>query len=70
MFIWESKRGEDAKKNEPYDLDNRELIDRELTDQAIGFMKREAADDNPFFLYLLYTATHFPTIPHPDFAIL
>ena len=68
MFIWESKWGEAAKKVEPYDLDNRGLIDRELTDRAIGFMKRKAADDNPFFLYLPYTATHFPTIPHPDFA--
>ena len=68
MFIWESKRGEAAKKLEPYDLDNRGRIDRELTDRALGFMKRESAEHNPFFLYLPYTATHFPTIPHPAFA--
>jgi arylsulfatase len=68
MFVMESKRGEAAKQIRPFRLDNRPLIDRELTDRAIGFMKREAADGNPFFLYLPYTATHFPTMPHPDFA--
>ena len=68
MFIWESKRGEVAKKLKPYNLNNRGLIDRELTDRAIGFMQAEAAENKPFFLYLPYTATHFPTIPHPDFA--
>ena len=68
MFVMESKRGEVAKKLSPYRLDNRPLIDRELTDRAISFMKREAANNTPFFLYLPYTNTHLPTIPHPDFA--
>ncbi|MDG2079458.1 MAG: sulfatase-like hydrolase/transferase, partial [Pseudomonadales bacterium] len=68
MFVMESKRGESATKLRPYRLDNRPLIDRELTDRAISFMKREAADKTPFFLYLPYTNTHLPTIPHPDFA--
>ena len=68
MFVMESKRGEAAKKLSPYRLDNRPLIDRELTDRAISFMKREAANNTPFFLYLPYTNTHLPTIPHPDFA--
>jgi arylsulfatase len=30
-------------------------------------MRREAESESPFFLYLPYTATHFPTLPHPDF---
>ena len=44
------------------------MIDRDLTDRAIDFMKRNAAEKKPFFVYLPYTATHFPTMPHPDFA--
>jgi arylsulfatase len=51
-----------------YDLDYRPLIDRDLTDRAIDFMTRQAESDTPFFVYLPYTATHFPTMPHPDFA--
>ena len=43
------------------------LIDRDLTDRAIDFMRRQAEADTPFFVYLPYTATHFPTMPHPDF---
>lgn len=67
MFVMESKRGEAAKQIRPFRLDNRPLIDRELTDRAINFMRREAADETPFFLYLPYTATHYPHMPHPDF---
>jgi arylsulfatase len=51
----------------PYRLDYRPLIDRDLTDRAIDFMQRQAQAKKPFFLYLPYTATHFPTMPHPDF---
>jgi arylsulfatase len=64
----ESKRGSPPKKVRPYRLDYRPLIDRDLTDRAISFMRRQARAGNPFFVYLPYTATHFPTMPHPDFV--
>jgi arylsulfatase len=66
-FVMEGKEGETPKKVRPYRLDYRPLIDRDLTDRAINFMKREAKLKKPFFVYLPYTATHFPTLPHPDF---
>ena len=31
-------------------------------------MRRQAKAKKPFFVYLPYTATHFPTRPHPDFV--
>ena len=31
------------------------------------FMETSVKADKPFFVYLPYTATHFPTMPHPDF---
>ena len=31
-------------------------------------MQRQAKVGKPFFVYLPYTATHFPTMPHPDFT--
>ena len=63
----EAKKGEDPKKVRPYRLDYRPLIDRDLTDKAIDFMKRQVGAKKPFFVYLPYTATHFPALPHPDF---
>ncbi len=67
-FVMEGKKGEVPKKVRPYRLDYRPLIDRDLTDRAISFMKRQAGANKPFFVYLPYTATHFPTLPHPDFV--
>lgn len=67
-FVMEGKKGQKPEKVRPYRLEYRPLIDRDLTDRAIDFMKRQTAANKPFFVYLPYTATHFPTLPHPDFA--
>jgi arylsulfatase len=66
-YVLESIKGKNPKKVRVYDLEYRPLIDRELTNRAINFMERSVKDEKPFFLYLPYTATHFPTMPHPDF---
>jgi len=67
-YVMEGKKGSMPKKVRPYRLDYRPLIDRDLTDRAINFMERQAEAGKPFFVYLPYTATHFPTMPHPDFV--
>jgi arylsulfatase len=67
-FVMQARRGEAPEKVRPYRLDYRPLIDGDLTNRAIDFMRRQSAAGTPFFLYLPYTATHFPTLPHPDFA--
>jgi arylsulfatase A-like enzyme len=66
-YVMDGKKGEVPKKVRPYRLDYRPLIDRDLTDRAISFMKQQVKAERPFFVYLPYTATHFPTLPHPDF---
>ncbi len=66
-YVMEARRGETPTRVRPYRLDYRPLIDRDLTDRAIDFMRRQAETDKPFFVYLPYTATHFPTLPHPYF---
>lgn len=65
--VMESKKGETPKKVRPYRLDYRPLIDRDLTNKAMSFMERSVKKEQPFFIYLPYTATHFPAMPHPDF---
>jgi len=67
-FVMEGRKGKAPKKVRPYRLDYRPLIDKDLTDKAVDFMKRSVKDDKPFFVFLPYTATHFPTLVHPDFA--
>lgn len=60
--------GEAARAVAAYDLAKRRLIDSELTERAIGFLRARAGDERPFFLYVPLTHLHFPTLPHPDFA--
>ena len=67
-FVMEGRKGKEPKKVRPYRLDYRPLIDGDLTDKAIDFMERQAKAKKPFFVYLPYTATHYPTRPHPDFV--
>lgn len=66
-FVMDGKKGTAPNTVRPYRLDYRRLIDRDLTDRAIQFMKKNAQAKKPFFIYLPDTATHFPTMPPPDF---
>ena len=66
-YVLESKKGTSPSKVRVYDVEYRALIDRELTNRALNFMEKSVDEEKPFFIYLPYTATHFPTIPHPDF---
>ncbi len=67
-FVMQSEKGSAPEQVQPYTLEYRPIIDRDLTDRAKDFMTRKAAEDTPFFVYLPYTSTHFPTMPHPDFV--
>jgi len=67
-YVMEGRKGQIPQNVRPYRLDYRPLIDADLTDKAVDFIKRQAEADKPFFVYLPYTATHFPTLPHPDFV--
>lgn len=65
--VMQGVAGEPATVARDYDLDYRALIDGDLTDKAVDFIARKAPEDAPFFIYLAYTNTHYPNIPHPDF---
>ncbi len=51
-----------------YDLARRRLIDSELVDHTIAFMRQRTQEKKPFFAYVPLTHLHFPTLPHADFA--
>lgn len=52
----------------PFDLKQRALMDAELTQKAVDYIKENAKKDKPYFLYVPYTQTHQPRLPHPDFV--
>ncbi|MDG1707165.1 MAG: sulfatase-like hydrolase/transferase, partial [Emcibacteraceae bacterium] len=66
--VMSSKRGEVPVELDVFNREKRTLLDGEITDQAIEFIKRKAKGDKPFFAYLPYTQTHEPVDAHPDFA--
>lgn len=66
--IMEGRKGERSRELVVYDLDQRRLIDTEITRRTVDFMKRSVASGKPFYAYVPLTQVHFPTLPHPKFA--
>lgn len=66
--ILEGRKGEKSKLVGSYDLQQRRLIDAEITRRTIDFMKRSVDADKPFYAYVPFTLVHFPTLPNPAFA--
>jgi arylsulfatase A-like enzyme len=66
--VMEGQVGQPTREVAEYDLPKRRLIDSELTERTIAFMREHAAGPKPFFAYVPFTHLHFPTLPHSDFA--
>lgn len=66
--IYEKKAGGKLKALRPYTVEERPLIDTELTKRTIDFMRRKSKAREPFFAFVPFTLPHLPVLPHPDFA--
>ncbi len=66
-YVMEARKGETPRNVKVYDLNERRMIDRELTERAINFMQRNVTAHSPFFAYVPYTQLHFPTLPEAAF---
>jgi len=66
--IMEGRKGEKSRELAVYDLEQRRLIDAEITLRTIDFMKRSVQVGKPFYAYVPFTLVHFPTLPNPKFA--
>jgi arylsulfatase A-like enzyme len=66
--IMDGRKGEKSRAFAVYDLEQRRLIDAEITRRAIDFMKRSVGAGKPFYAYVPFTLMHFPTLPNPAFA--
>lgn len=67
QYVLEGSKDKEPNRVKPFDQTARALIDKEVTDSAIGFVNRMAAEGRPFFAYIPYIETHRPSYPHPDF---
>jgi arylsulfatase A-like enzyme len=65
--VMEGKKGEAPQNLKVYNLAERRIIDREITDKAKDFMSRQVAAGKPFFAYIPYTMVHMPVLPAPEF---
>ncbi len=47
-YIWEGKKGQPSEKVEPFDLDSRKTIDREIVERSEAFIAKQVKADSPF----------------------
>jgi len=64
----EGRKGEKSRALKVYDLEQRRLIDAEITRRTISFMERQTQARKPFLAYAALTQPHLPTLPNPTFA--
>lgn len=68
MHTLEGRKCEKSREVAVYDLDQRRLIDEEITRRTIDFMRRSVSSGKPFYAYVPFTLVHFPALPNPKFA--
>ncbi|MAA85773.1 MAG: arylsulfatase [Halieaceae bacterium] len=66
-YVMSSRKGEEPTDIEVFDRAKRTVMDREITDNTLDFIERQASSQQPFFAFVTYTQTHEPVDPHPDF---
>lgn len=67
MHVMEGRKGQKSTELAVYDLDQRRLIDAEITRRSIDFMKRSVQAKKSFYAYIPFTLVHFPALPNPKF---
>ena len=66
-YIWEGKKGKLSTKVEPFNLESRKTIDREIVERSEAYIAKQAKKNSPFFLYMALTQVHPPLGHNPDF---
>ena len=64
----EARKGEKPTPLKMLDVEQRRLIEAEITRRAVDFIQRQAKADKPFFAYVSFSLMHMPTLPNPEFA--
>jgi arylsulfatase A-like enzyme len=60
-YIWESEANGNVKKVRPYTVEYRAQVEGDIAKASVDFIERQARAKQPFFLYVGFTHTHYPT---------
>lgn len=66
--IYESDARGDLKPVREYTTEYRRQIESDIADAAVDYIKRQSAAGKPFFLYVGWTHTHYPSLTAPEFT--
>ena len=66
--IWDSDASGVMKKTRPYTVDYRAQVEGDIANASVDFINRKAKGDQPFFLYIGFTYTHYPIRTAPEFV--
>jgi arylsulfatase len=64
----EGKKGEKSRELKDYNVEQRRLIDAEITQRSVSFIEKQSKLGKPFFTYISLTQPHLPSIPNPSFS--
>jgi arylsulfatase A-like enzyme len=67
-YIWESDANGQMKQVRPYTLEYRRQVEGDIAQASVEFIERQAKAKRPFFLYIGWTHTHYPTLTAPEFT--
>ena len=65
--IWAGKKGDKSYKVKEFNLETRAVLDSEIVDMTTAFIKTQARENRPFYIYTALTQIHPPFIPQPGF---
>lgn len=66
-WVMEGTRNLKPEKKIAFDIEERKVIDKQVTEKTLRFIEKNAESNTPFFAYVPLTATHYPTLPSPEF---
>jgi arylsulfatase len=66
--IWEGEAGGELKKIRPYTPEYRRQIEGDIAKASADFIARQAQAQKPFFIYVGFTHTHYPSLTAPEFT--
>ena len=66
--VVQAKKGQNLQIVAPLNLSNMAYVDEHVTDKAIAFIKNQTNSTQPFFLYVPFARTHFPSVQNPKWA--
>lgn len=67
-YIWESEANGNMRKVRPYTPEYRWQVEGDIAKASVEFIERQAKAKQPFFLYVGFTHTHYPTLAAPEFT--